>query len=107
LLEKTIAKRDLLEWRDALRDFPGQWAVVQDTLQAAADPQSQANGYIQETSTAAGVGFRLVAVPIQHDDAPAPIRRAPEFNEHCEAILSEIGLGIDEVLDLKVRGVVA
>ena len=33
-------------------DFVGQWAVVQDTLEAAADPQTVANGYIQECQTA-------------------------------------------------------
>ena len=30
----------------ALADFIGQWTVVQDTLEAAADPQTVANGYV-------------------------------------------------------------
>jgi len=33
--------------------------------------------------------------------------RAPEFNEHGDEILGELGLDIDAILDLKARGVVA
>ena len=90
-----------------MADFIGQWAVVQDTLEAAADPQSVANGYIQDCATAAGVPFKLVAAPVQFGgQAPQP-RRAPLFNEHGDAILSELGLDWDTVVELKVRGVVA
>ena len=34
-------------------------------------------------------------------------RRAPEFNEHGDEILAELGLDWDAIIDLKVRGVVA
>ena len=34
-------------------------------------------------------------------------RRAPEFNEHGDEILAELGLDWDTIIDLKVRGVVA
>jgi hypothetical protein len=34
-------------------------------------------------------------------------QRAPEFNEHGDGILAELGLGWDAIMDLKVRGVVA
>ena len=34
-------------------------------------------------------------------------KRAPEFNEHCDEILAGIGCDSDEVLELKVTGVVA
>ena len=34
-------------------------------------------------------------------------RRAPEFNEHGDAILADLGLDWDTIVDLKVRGVVA
>ena len=50
--------------------------------------------------------FRLVAVPVQYDEEPATPRRAPEFNEHGDEILAELGLDWDAIVDLKVRGVV-
>ena len=51
--------------------------------------------------------FKLVAPPVQFDEQPAKPRRAPEFNEHGDAILAELGLDWDTVVDLKIRNVVA
>ena len=107
VLTDVFASATLDEWRGRLADFDGQWAVVQDTLEAAVDPQTVANGYLQDCQTAAGVPFRLVAAPVQFDEEPATPGRAPEFNEHGDAILAELGLDWDTIVDLKVRGVVA
>ena len=106
-LTEVFTSATLEEWRARLVDFDGQWAVVQDTLEAAVDPQTVANGYLQDCETAAGVPFQLVAAPVQFDEEPAPTHRAPEFNEHGDAILAELGLDWDAIVDLKVRGVVA
>jgi crotonobetainyl-CoA:carnitine CoA-transferase CaiB-like acyl-CoA transferase len=107
LLREAFAERTLAEWREKLADFAGQWAVVQDTLEAAADPQSAANGYIQECRTAEGTPFKLVAAPVQFGGQPAVPQRAPELNEHGDAILADLGLEWETVVDLRVRGVVA
>ncbi|HXY95306.1 MAG TPA: CoA transferase [Acidimicrobiia bacterium] len=107
ILEGAFVEHDLAEWRERLADFVGQWTVVQDTLEAAADPQSVANGYIQECKTATGVPFRLVAAPVQYDEQPPVPARAPDFNEHGDAILTDLGFDWDTIIDLKVRGVVA
>jgi crotonobetainyl-CoA:carnitine CoA-transferase CaiB-like acyl-CoA transferase len=107
LLEEAFSSRTGDEWRARLADFSGQWAMVQDTLEAAADEQTVANGYVQDCATADGTPFQLAAAPVQYGgEAPRP-RRAPEFNEHGDAILGALGLDMDTILDLKVRGVVA
>ena len=107
LMEGAFAERTMSEWREALADFSGQWCVVQDTLEAATlDPQIAANGYIQDSATASGSPFKLVAAPIQFGGAPAPVGRSPEFNEHGDAILEELGIDWDTIVDLKVRSVV-
>lgn len=107
ILDAVFASATLDDWRERLAGFTGQWAVVQDTLEAAADPQTVANGYVQSCATATGTPFHLVAAPVQFDEEPAVPRRAPEFNEHGDAILAELGFDDETVLDLKVRGVVA
>ena len=107
ILTAVFASAPLAEWRRRLEPFSGQWAVVQDTLEAAADVQSEANGYVQPCTTAKGLPFHLVTAPVQFDETPAPPGRAPEFNEHGDAILSELGLDWDAIVDLKVRGIVA
>jgi crotonobetainyl-CoA:carnitine CoA-transferase CaiB-like acyl-CoA transferase len=107
ILEEVFASATLDEWRERLASFEGQWCVVQDTLEAARDPQTIANGYLQECRTADGTPFKLVAAPVQYDEQPALPARAPEFNEHGDEILADLGLDWDAILDLKARGVVA
>ncbi len=107
ILKEIFASHDLAEWRERLESFTGQWAVVQHTLQAANDPQSVANGYIQDCVTADGHPFKMVSAPVQYDGSPGTARRAPEFNEHGDEILGDIGLDSDAIIDLKVQGVVA
>lgn len=106
MLEEAFAGATLDTWVERLEIYSGQWAVVQDTLQAAEDPQALANGYIQSAQTAAGLPFRLVAVPVQYDGEAASTSRAPEFNEHGDAILESLGFDWDTIIDLKVRQVV-
>ncbi len=107
ILREVFAARTVEEWRTTLETFRGQWTVVQDTLEAARDRQSVANGYLQPCQTATGHDFELVASPMQFNDQPAQPKRAPEFNEHGDEILAELGIDWDTVVDLKVRGVVA
>ena len=107
ILREIFASATLEEWRKRLEAFEGQWCVVQDTLEAAEDPQTLANGYLQECQTASGTSFRLVAAPVQYDGEAAKPARAPEFNEHGDAILGDLGLDWDTIIDLKARGVVA
>ena len=107
ILEAAFAERPLAEWRERLADFVGQWTVVQDTLELVDDPQSVANGYIQECETANGTPFRLTSAPVQFDEEPPTAQRAPEFNEHGDEILAELGFDWDTIVDFKVRGIVA
>jgi crotonobetainyl-CoA:carnitine CoA-transferase CaiB-like acyl-CoA transferase len=106
-LDKIFAGATLAEWRERLADFSGQWAVQQNTLEAAVDPQAVANGYVQDCETASGAPFRLAAAPVQFDGVPPAAGRAPTLNEHGDAILEELGYDWDTIVDLKVRGVVA
>jgi crotonobetainyl-CoA:carnitine CoA-transferase CaiB-like acyl-CoA transferase len=107
LLATAFARRTASEWRERLASFRGQWSMVQDTLEAAVDPQAVANGYLAQCRTEDGTPFQLVTAPVQYDEAPAVPARAPGFNEHGDAILTDLGLDWDAILDLKARGVVA
>ncbi len=106
-LRATFAERTADEWRERFAGFSGQWTMVQDTIEATNDAQTLANGYVQDVKTADGVPFKLVAAPVEYGGEPAAPKRAPEFNEHGDAILGELGLDWDTIVDLKVRGIVA
>jgi crotonobetainyl-CoA:carnitine CoA-transferase CaiB-like acyl-CoA transferase len=107
LLREVFAQRSADEWREALQGFSGQWAIVQSTLEAAADPQTVANGYVVDSATAEGTPFKLAAAPVQFGPDLPRTSRAPEFNEHGDEILQSLGLDMDAIVDLKVKGVVA
>ena len=107
ILAEVFASATLDQWRERLATFVGQWAIVQDTLEAVADPQTVANGYVQDCATASGTPFQLVAAPVQFDEKPAVPERAPEFNEHGDSILADIGFDPEAIIDLKIRRVVA
>jgi crotonobetainyl-CoA:carnitine CoA-transferase CaiB-like acyl-CoA transferase len=108
LVKAAIASQPLAYWKERLRDVRGQWAPVQDTLDIAEDPMVVANGYLLETQAQNGAPVPLVATPIQFDDEPSPPGRSPGFNEHGDEILrDELGLDMDAIIELKVKGVVA
>jgi crotonobetainyl-CoA:carnitine CoA-transferase CaiB-like acyl-CoA transferase len=107
ILTEAFAGHTLAEWTRRLAGFTGQWSPVQDAREAAADPQARANGYLQPCATADGAEFSLVAAPVQYDGQPAAPGRGPDYNEHGDQILAGLGLDMDAILDLKIRGVIA
>lgn len=107
LVAAAIKGKTLAEWKERLYGMKGQWSPVLDTIDVAEDPQTLANGYLQEVHSKDGHPFTLVSTPVQFNGEPAPTSRGPEFNEHGDEILTEkLGLDWDTILDLKVKGIV-
>ena len=103
----AVRGKTLAEWREALATMKGQWAPIQNVLELAEDPQVRANGYVQGAETSEGTAFELAASPVQFDETPTPTRRGPDFNEHGDEILQELGLDWEQIIDLKTKGAVA
>ena len=53
-----------------------------------------------------GVERELVANPVQFDESPPDIVRAPQFAEHTDEILRELGFDDEELIELKIAGAV-
>jgi crotonobetainyl-CoA:carnitine CoA-transferase CaiB-like acyl-CoA transferase len=107
ILKGVFLTKTAAQWQEILQGFRGQWALVQNTGDLAADPMVQANGYIVGAHTASGTPFSLVATPVQFDEVPAATERAPEYNEHGDGILTDLlGYDWDAIVDLKVKGAV-
>lgn len=102
----VIASRAYADWVVAFKDFTGQWAPVQDGWDMANDDALLANGRIVEVVDADGVRQRLVANPVKFDNHDVQMVRAPQFAEHTDDILRELGADDDELIRLKVAGVV-
>ena len=48
----------------------------------------------------------MVPSPLQFDETPPDLTRAPEHGEHTDEVLTELGLDMDAILELKVKGAV-
>jgi crotonobetainyl-CoA:carnitine CoA-transferase CaiB-like acyl-CoA transferase len=87
----AIAQQPYDHWVDRLQTMEGQWAPVQEPLDMLADPQMAANGYLVEVTDLDGNPRTLVANPVQFDEAPPAITRAPAFAEHTDELLAALG----------------
>ncbi|MFG1924525.1 CaiB/BaiF CoA transferase family protein [Cryptosporangium sp. NPDC048952] len=93
-------------WFAAAEKMEGQWALVQDTFELGNDPQLQATGQVTDVVDFEGNTQKLVANPVQFDRTPAVITRAPQFAEHTDEILSELGFSDEKSLEFKIAGAV-
>ncbi|MFF7474194.1 CoA transferase [Streptomyces sp. NPDC008092] len=99
-----IASRPYAQWVEILSRGEGQWSAVQDAWEVGQDPALRANGLIAPVVDADGVDRELVASPVQFDETPATLTRAPQFAEHTDEVLRSLGLGDDELIALKIDG---
>jgi crotonobetainyl-CoA:carnitine CoA-transferase CaiB-like acyl-CoA transferase len=106
LLDEVFAGRSLAEWRTALAEAIGVWAPVQTAREMHDDPQTVANRYVQDVKSG-GRTLPLVSPPIMFDQNVGDIRRAPEYGEHTDEVLTDLGLGQDEIDELRRAGAVA
>jgi crotonobetainyl-CoA:carnitine CoA-transferase CaiB-like acyl-CoA transferase len=94
----------LEEFRDRMRGARGQWALVQNFFEAGHDPQARANGYIGSVTDVDGIERELVTAPVQFDETPPVINRAPQFAEHTDELLRELGFDDEQLIALKIEG---
>ena len=106
IIAEVIKGKTLAEWTLQFEGMKGQWAPVQNTLEVAKDKQVRANGYIVPVTTADGHDFELVASPVQFDEQATQTGRAPDFNEHGDAILEEAGYNMEQIIEFKIAGAV-
>jgi crotonobetainyl-CoA:carnitine CoA-transferase CaiB-like acyl-CoA transferase len=102
LLDEIFATRSFTEWKQVLSGIKGVWAPVQQGLDLYEDPQVRANGYLAEVTSTTGATFQLVANPVQFDEEPAVLVRAPELGEHTDEVLRAAGYDDEALLQLKI-----
>ncbi len=106
LLADIFRARPLAEWETKLRTLKGVWAPVATALELHRDQQVIANNYLESLEMSNGATLELPANPVQFDERPASVWRAPEHGEHTEAVLLENGFSYDEILALKDQAAV-
>jgi crotonobetainyl-CoA:carnitine CoA-transferase CaiB-like acyl-CoA transferase len=106
LVADEIRARPLAHWVERFDGMEGAWAAAQDSVAVGRDRQVRANGYVVPVVDADGTERELVANPVQFDETPPSISRAPRFAEHTDEVLRQVGFDDDEIIDLKISGAV-
>ncbi|WP_425825340.1 CaiB/BaiF CoA transferase family protein [Streptomyces fractus] len=105
-LEAEFARRTFEEWKDLLARIDAPWAPVQAVEELLTDPQVLANDYLGEVELEDGGSYAMPTVPVQFDERPPQLRRAPEHGEHTESVLLELGYGWAQIAELKDAGAI-
>ena len=102
----VMAEKTRDEWA-AIFDREGiWWAPVQTMAEVIADPVMAEAGAWASQPTPAGE-TRVVASPVDFDGTPWALRGpAPEFGQHTEEVLLELGCDWDAIIGLKDRGLI-
>ena len=106
MLQAEFARRTFDDWKTRLASIDAPWAPVQAVEELLDDPQVLANDYLGEVAVDGEPSYRLPNVPVQFDERPPALRRAPEHGEHSELVLLELGYSWEEIGALQAAGVI-
>ena len=107
LLDALFAEHTLEEWRRILGAQDGPWSTTQTPRGVLDDVQAQLNSYLQVVKYDNGATLPMVNAPAQFDGTAATLTPAPGHGADTDEVLLEAGLAWDDVLALKVQGVIS
>ncbi len=105
-LREEFAARTFAEWKELLAGIDAPWAPVQAVEELLTDPQVLANDYLGDVEIEGGPTYPLPTGPVQLDERPPPLRRAPEHGEHTETVLLDLGYSWEQIGELSSAGVI-
>ncbi len=106
-LQETFRQKTRDEWLAELRDLEVCVAPVLDLPQALADEQAQAREMLGAVTHPTLGEVPLLGLPIKLSETPGAVRRPPpQFGEHTDEILQELGYSNQEIKSLKAKKVV-
>ena len=107
IIDEAFARKTYGQMSRRLRKYGIIWAPVQDTAEVAADRQARANGCFARFNHPKYGPIELVMNPWKLSKTPASIRApAPEFGQHTEEILLELGYTWEDIVKLKDRRII-
>jgi len=105
IFDEAFAAKTLDEWKVVLVTAKGAWAPVQTPEEVYDDPQTLANGFLRHVDYPDG-GLKVPVPPVLFDEEAGDPPRAPDYGEHTDDILSELGIDAAGISRLRQAGVV-
>jgi crotonobetainyl-CoA:carnitine CoA-transferase CaiB-like acyl-CoA transferase len=105
-LDAIFAEKTFEEWRKILANAQGVWEPVEMPGELLEDEQALANGYVGNITLDNGTSFRIVPSPLQFNETPPDLVRAPLHGEHTDEVLQSVGYDMDELIEMKVKGAI-
>jgi len=108
ILEEVFRSKTLDEWRPRLSAAGFPWSPVQSFPEVINDPQARANDFFISYDHPAYGRMEGVANPVKLSKCPETVRMpAPEFGQHTEEVLLELGYTWEDIEQFKQQGVIA
>jgi len=108
ILDDKFATRTRDEWFEILGKEGCIFTPIQTPTEVSADPQALANRYFISVDHPDWGPIKMTGFPWDFSDTPASWRRkAPEFGEHNEEILLELGYTKEKIASLREEGVIS
>jgi crotonobetainyl-CoA:carnitine CoA-transferase CaiB-like acyl-CoA transferase len=103
VLDRIFASSTCAEWVEKLSGFSGIWRAANTPREALEDPQVAANGYLAKTE-GGSPNVVMVTSPAQFDGRDlGVVHRSPEYGQHTEEVLLELGYDWDGITSLLDR----
>ena len=107
IMDKKFATGTREEWFEIFKKEGIIYAPIQSPGEVVNDPQALANDYVTWFDHPVLGRTKMVGFPWYFSQTPASVRReAPEFGQHTEEILLELGYTWDDTTELKDEKVI-
>ena len=106
ILDEVFLSKTLEEWKPRLNEAHIPWSPVQTLQEVVNDPQARANDFFIPFDHPLYGQIEVIDNPIKLSKISPSVKMAPEFGQHTEEILLEMGYSWDEISKLKDEKVI-
>ena len=106
ILDEVFLSKTLEEWKSRLNEAHIPWSPVQTLQEVVNDPQARENDFFIPFDHPSFGRIEVIANPVKLSETPAKVKMAPEFGQHTEDILLEMGYSWDDISKLKEEKVI-
>jgi len=106
IFDERFMSKTLEEWKPIFAEIPS--APIQNLLEVINDPHARANNYFVPLDHPNYGPMEVIAPPVRFSETPASVRTAaPEFSQHTEEVLLELGFTWEDIQRFSQEKIIA